>query len=51
MELAQKQTDISVEQNGEPNRIELEKIFANGVTDKGLIPKMHKQLTQLNIYT
>ena len=24
------------------------KIFANEVTDKGLISKLHKQLTQLN---
>ena len=26
-----------------------EKIFANDVTDKGLISKIHKQLIQLNI--
>ena len=26
-----------------------EKIFANGVADKGLISKIHKQLIQLNI--
>ena len=28
---------------------EWEKIFANDVTDKGLISKIHKQLIQLNI--
>ena len=28
---------------------EWEKIFANDVTDKGLIPKLFKQLIQLNI--
>ena len=28
---------------------EWEKIFANDVTDKGLISKLFKQLTQLNI--
>ena len=28
---------------------EWEKIFANEVTDKGLIPKIYKQLIQLNI--
>ena len=29
--------------------IEWEKIFANNVTDKGLISKTHKQLIELNI--
>ena len=27
-----------------------EKIFTNETTDKGLIPKIHKQLMKLNIY-
>ena len=29
--------------------IELEKIFANDVTDKGLISKLHKELIKLKI--
>ena len=29
--------------------MEREKIFANNVTDKGLISRIHKQLLQLNI--
>ena len=29
--------------------MEWEKIFANNVTDKGLISRIHKQLLQLNI--
>ena len=29
--------------------IEWGKVFANDVTDKGLIPKIHKQFMQLNI--
>ena len=28
-----------------------EKIFANNMTDKGLIPQVHREITQLNIKT
>ena len=29
---------------------EWEKIFANKISDKGLIPKLYKDVTQLNIF-
>ena len=46
---AKKQTNKDTINKTKEQHTEWEKIFANGVTDKGIISRIYKQLIQFNI--